>query len=90
MKRLNDPNIEVQRAAVTALGDLKSKRAIDPLIGVLRDDNVDPASRRRGAREDPQRGGDRAADRGAGLASIDVRKAAAARCSVSVRRRCPS
>ena len=43
MKRLNDPNVEVQRAAVTALGDLKSKRAIDPLIDVLQDDNVDLA-----------------------------------------------
>jgi len=41
--RLNDPNIEVQRAAVTALGDLKSKRAIEPLIEVLSSDNIELA-----------------------------------------------
>ncbi len=41
--RLNDPNIEVQRAVVTALGDLKSKRAIEPLIKVLESDNIELA-----------------------------------------------
>ncbi|MEN6400344.1 MAG: HEAT repeat domain-containing protein [Armatimonadia bacterium] len=38
--RLNDPNVEVQRAAVTSLGGLMSKRAIETLIDVVASDNV--------------------------------------------------